>query len=246
MFQMKTMAFTKSMITCAIIALPFFAAAQQGKNEFKVNLSSFVTKGYGLQYERQIGKKFTVALGYSKIPEGKIAFQSVIENLIDDPNVKVGDFKLGTSIITPELRWYFGKKGAFHGFYLAPYGRFSTYTMQVPVSFVSSFDKRTALFNGKINNNTVGLMVGSQFKLSKMLYLDWWIVGASIGSASGNLNAVIALNAAEQSNLKRELDDIDIPFTTIESTVNSNGATVTTTGSMAGIRGLGINLGIRF
>ena len=246
MFQMKSLLFTKSLIACAIIALPFSAHAQQGKNEFKVNLSSFVTKGYGFQYERQIGKKFTVALGYSMIPEGKIAFQSVIENLIDDPNVKVGDFKLGTSIFTPELRWYVGKKGAFHGFYLAPYGRFSTYTMQVPVSFDATLDKRTALFNGKITNSLGGLMLGSNFKLGKRLTLDWWILGAGIGSASGNLVAAIALNPLEQKNLKDELDKINIPFTTIESTVNSNGAIVTTTGSMAGIRGLGINLGIRF
>ena len=93
MFQMKSLSFTKSLIACTIIILPFFATAQQAKNEFKVNLSSFVPKGYGFQYERQIGKKFTVALGYSMIPEGKIAFQSVIENLVDDPNIKVGDFK---------------------------------------------------------------------------------------------------------------------------------------------------------
>ena len=243
---MKTMAFKKNMIACAIIALPFFAAAQQGKNEFKVNLSSFATKGYGFQFERQIGKKFTVALGYSLIPEGKIAFQSVIENLIDDPNVKVGDFRLGTSIITPELRWYVGKKGAFHGFYLAPYGRFSTYTMQVPVSFNGTLDKRTALFNGKITNSLGGLMLGSNFKMGKRLTLDWWILGAGIGSASGNLVAAIALNPLEQKTLKDQLDSINIPFTTTENTVNSNGAIVTTTGSMAGIRGLGINLGIRF
>lgn len=246
MFKVKAMALRKSIVACAIIALPYVGAAQQSKNEFKVNLSSFVTKGFGVQYERQIAKKFTIALGYSMIPEGTIAFQSVIEDLIDDPNVKVGDFRLGTSIITPEIRYYVGKKGAFHGFYMAPYGRFSTYTLQAPVSFDATVDKRTALFNGKLTNSLVGLMLGSNFTLSKRLTLDWWILGAGIGSASGNLVAAIALNPLEQQNLRDELDSIEIPFTTIKSTVNSNGATVTTTGSMAGIRGLGINLGIRF
>lgn len=237
----------KNWLLCFACCASLSGVAQgNGKNIFKVNLPALSIKSIGVQYERQIGKRITVALGYSAIPEGKIAYQSAIENLVDDPDVKVGDFRLGTSIITPEFRFYVGKKGAYRGFYLAPYGRFSTYKLQVPVSFVSSFDNRTALFNGKINNNTVGLMLGSQFKLSKVLYLDWWIVGASIGSASGNVNAVIALNAAEKSNLKTELDDLDLPFTTIESSVNSNGATVKTTGSMAGVRGLGINLGIRF
>ena len=246
MLEKKPLALRKSMVACALLALPFFTQAQQAKNNFKVNLSSFVTKGFGVQYERQIGKKFTVALGYSMISEGKIAFQSAIENLIDNPDVKVGDFRLGTSIITPEIRYYVSKKGAFHGFYLAPYGRFSTYTMQVPVSFNATIDKRTALFDGKITNSLVGLMLGSNFKLSKTLTLDWWILGAGIGSASGNLVAITPLNALEQKNLKDELDSIDIPFTTTENTVNSNGATVKTTGSMACIRGLGFNLGIRF
>ncbi len=74
MLEKKAPALRKSMVALSVIALPFFALAQQAKNEFKVNLSSFVTKGFGVQYERQIGKKFTVALGYSMIPEGKIAF----------------------------------------------------------------------------------------------------------------------------------------------------------------------------
>ena len=246
MLTLKPLALRIVIVLSSLIALPYLTQAQESKNEFKVNLSAFVTKGFGLQYERQIGKKFTVALGYSMIPEGKIAFQSVIEKLIDNPDVKVGDFRLGTSIITPELRWYVGKKGAFHGFYLAPYGRFSTYTMQVPVTFNSTLDKRTALFDGKLSNSLGGLMLGSNFKLGKRLTLDWWILGAGIGSASGSLIAATPLNPFEQKNLKDELDKITIPFTTIESTVNSNGATVKTNGSMAGVRGAGINLGIRF
>lgn len=240
------MSFKNAVGIIAFLSLPFFAVSQQFKNEFKVNASAFATKGFGVQYERQIGKKFTLALGYSMIPEGKIAFQSIIENQIDDADVDVGEFRLGTSIITPELRFYVGKKGAFHGFYLAPYARFSTYNLQVPVSFNATVNRRKALFDGKLNNSLGGLMIGSNFKLSERLTLDWWILGAGFGSASGKLVATIALTPLEQQNLKNELDSIDVPFTTIESQVNSNGATVTTTGSMAGVRGLGLNFGIRF
>jgi hypothetical protein len=221
-------------------------AQNEGKNIIKTNLSAFATKGYSLQYERKISKRLTAALNYSAIPKSKIAFQSIIEDAIEDPDVQVGSFLLGTSIFTPEIRWYIGRKGAMRGFYLAPYARISTYDMQVPVSFNSGTSKRTALFDGKLNNTTGGLMLGSQFQLSNRLYLDWWIIGGSIGGASGNLIAATSLNTAEQQSLRDALKNVDVPFTSIEYTVNSNGATINTTGSMAGVRGLGLNLGIRF
>ncbi|MDB5250774.1 MAG: hypothetical protein JWQ40_5168 [Segetibacter sp.] len=218
-----------------------------GKNMGKVNLSAFTFKGLGVQYERQVGRKVTVAMGLGIIPKSTIAFKSAIEKQIDDPDVKVGDFRLGTTILTPEVRYYFSQKGAFHGFYLAPYARFGWYNLQGPVSYSSSTGfKRDAVFNGKLNTITGGLMAGSSWHLSKRLYLDLWIIGASYGGANGNLVTVTPLNAQEQQSLKRELDEIEIAGTTMTSEVNSNGATVTTKGSMVGARGLGINLGIRF
>lgn len=230
-----------------LLSIAATSSAQSGsKNVAKVNLSAFTFKGYGLQYERQISKRFTAAIGYGAIPYGTIAYQSVIESYTEDVDAEIGKFKLGTSIITPEIRYYVGRKGAFHGFYLAPYARISSYKMQVPVSFGSATSERTALFDGKINNTTGGLMIGSQFKLSKLLYLDWWILGASIGSAKGNLVATTPLNPLEQQELRNQINNIEIPFTEIRSDVNSTGATITTTGSIAGARGLGINLGFRF
>lgn len=235
----------------SILALVFYFPAQsqklEGKNMGKINLSAFVAKGFNIQYERQVGKRLTVALGYSKIPTSTIAFKSYIENQIDDPDVKVGDFKLGTSIFTPEVRYYVGKKGAFHGFYLAPYARIGHYNIEGPVTYTTSTaSRKDLLFSGSLNAFTGGLMIGSSFNLHKQLYLDWWIIGASIGGANGNFNAQTQLSPTEQQSVKNELDNLDIPFTTIKSEVNSNGAIVNTTGRMVGIRGLGINLGIRF
>ena len=89
-------------------------------------------------------------------------------------------------------------------------------------------------------------MIGSSWQLSSRLYLDWWILGASYGGANGDLVAATTLSEYEQRSLKEELDGIEIISTEIKSEVNSNGATVTTNGSMAGVRGLGINFGIRF
>ena len=220
-----------------------------GKTVAKVNLSAFAFKGYGVQVERKVTKRLSVALGYSNIPQSTIAFQEQIEAAVDNPNVQIGQFQLGTSIFTPEVRFYTGKKGALRGFYLAPYGRFGTYNITGPVQFNSATTtggNRNAIFDGKLTTSTGGLMLGSQFSLAKNIVLDWWILGASIGSAKGNLVATTALNPQEQIELKRQLDNIEIPFTETENEVNSTGATIRTTGSMAGVRGLGINIGFRF
>ncbi|MDB5191021.1 MAG: hypothetical protein JWQ96_584 [Segetibacter sp.] len=231
-----------------LVSLPSFSQSLlDGKTVAKVNLSAFALKGYGVQVERQIAKRFTVAFGYSNIPTSKIAFQSAIEDAVDNPNVQVGNFLLGTSIFTPEVRFYTGKKGALHGFYLAPYGRFGTYNINGPVQYSTPLNgTRTAIFDGKLTSSMGGLMIGSQFTLARNVVLDWWILGASAGGAKGNFVAATTLNPQEQADLKRQLDEINIPFTNIESEVRSTGATVRTTGSMAGVRGLGINIGFRF
>jgi hypothetical protein len=248
--QIKTSIYMKKQIALfafIIILLSAVTHAQTAtrKNMAKLNLSSFAFKGFNLQYERQVSRGITVAFGYGSIPKSTIAFQSSIEDAIDDPGVNVGNFQLGTSVLTPEVRFYVGKRGAFHGFYFAPYARISTYNMAVPVE-INSTPRRTVLFDGKLNNATGGLLLGSNFQLSKSLYLDWWILGGSVGSGKGNLVAATALSPMEQSTLRQQLEDIDIPMTTIESEVNSNGAKIRTTGTMFGARGLGINLGIRF
>ena len=233
-----------------IVIASYFPAQSQaleGKNMAKINLSSFVAKGFGIQYERQIGKRWTAALSYSAVPKSNIAFKSFIEKQIDDPNLKVGDFKLGTSVITPEVRYYLGKQGAFHGFYLAPYARFGHYNLEGPFTYTTSTGSRKDLvFTGSLNSITGGVMIGSSFNLHKQLYLDWWIIGASIGGAKGDFNAQTQLSAVEQESLKSELNNLNVPFTTTTSQVSSNGAIVNTSGSMVGVRGFGINLGIRF
>jgi Protein of unknown function (DUF3575) len=229
------------------ISLPAISQVTDGKNMGKINLSAFALKGFSLQYERQVASRMTVALGYSKIPTSNIPFKSYIERQINNPDVKVGDFHLGTSIFTPEIRYYFGKDGAFHGFYIAPYARIGSYNIDGPIEYTSSTNTpRTAVFDGKLNTITGGLMIGSSFSLSSKLYLDWWIIGASIGGANGDLTAMTPLSKSEQSSLQDNLNNLNVPFTKVASHVNERGATVTTTGSMVGLRGLGINLGFRF
>ncbi len=236
---------------CAFLALlsslPVMSQTMEGKNMGKVNLSAFAFKGFNLQYERQVSPKVTVGLSYSAIPLSTIAFKSYIKKQVYNPDINIADYRLGTSIFTPEVRYYFGKKGAFHGFYLAPYVRIGSYKIEGPIAYSNSNGaKENADFEGKFNSITGGLMIGSSWQLSDRFYLDWWIAGASFGGERGNFTAATQLTNGDQASLKRKLESVSLAGITIKSEVNSSGATVTTSGSMVGVRGLGINLGIRF
>jgi hypothetical protein len=236
-----------ALILAMVISIPALSQDLKGKNMAKVNLSSFALKGFNLQYERRLTDRVTVELGYANIPTSKLPYSSFIQKQINDPGVNVADFRLGASVITPGFRFYVGSKGAFHGFYLAPYARFGRYSISGPVNYTAATEgTRTAIFDGKLHTTTGGLMIGSSFQLASQLYLDWWIIGASIGGGNGDLRATTPLTPDEQASLQRVLNDLDVPLTRIQTAVNNTGATITTTGTMIGVRGLGINIGFRF
>lgn len=215
------------------------------KNVIKVNLGSLSVKNIALQYERVIGKKTSLALGVRVQPYGNIPFKSTIEDEVNDPDVQVGNIKIGNFAITPEFRIYLGK-AALKGFYFAPYGRYASFKMQTPVTYTSGVITKTALFTGTITSVSGGLLMGSQFRISNSIVLDWWILGGHYGSSNGNLTFNSSLTQTEQDDLKTTLDDIDIPLFKIENSVNANGVTITSKGAWAGLRGFGINLGVRF
>jgi uncharacterized protein YdeI (BOF family) len=239
----------KSFMLLIVIAIscPVFAQEQLGKNMFKINVPALVIGSINGQYERQVTSRITVALGYNTIPKSALAFRGFISDQIDDESVVIEDFKLGTSIFTPEVRFYLGKHGAFRGFYLAPYARIGRYNVEGPVNYTSSTNvTRNAYFTGKLNSVSGGLLMGSNFRLSNKFYLDWWILGASIGSGNGNFVTTTPLTANEQTALKQQLDRLNLPLTKLESQVSNSGAAVTTNGTLVGVRGLGINLAFRF
>jgi hypothetical protein len=230
-----------------ISGLPVFAQTTEGKNMVKLNFSSLAFKGFNVQYERQVSQKMTVALSYGMIPFSTIPYKSYIKNEVFIPDVNLSDFNLGTSIFTPEVRYYFGKKGAFHGFYIAPYARISSYRIKGPISYsAASGAKEDADFEGKLKTITGGIMIGSSWHISDKLYIDWWIAGASIGGENGKYTASLQLSSQDQASLKKTLDSISLSGITLQSEVNADSAIIRSSGTMLGLRGFGLNLGFRF
>jgi len=110
-------------------------------------------------------------------------------------------------------------------------------------------NSKRAIFDGNLKTFTGGLQFGSQFKIGKNMFLDWWILGPNYGSASGTLNFAGTLTPSEQSDLETELEmqKRDAPFNAIKSyTVTSSGGNIVVKGTWGGLRGLGFSLGFEF
>jgi len=224
-----------------------------GLHIVKMNVAALVTKTFSFQAERAVGKKISVALAISGMPESKLPFTSTFEDLADandeDTRKAIRDFRISSISVTPEVRFYLGKKGVFHGFYVAPFGRYAKYSVESPIQVTVAQLNQTEriVFNGDVKTFTGGVMIGAQWQLSKLVYLDWWILGPNFGSSSGSLTGVRPLNTLEQAELRNQLDDLldDVPLVNPTYVVNDNGANIKVKGQWAGLRA-GLAVGFRF
>jgi hypothetical protein len=217
------------------------------KNLAKINVTSLFLKTFSFQYERAISKKTALALGIRTMPKSGLPLKSQFISLIDDPETKkqVDNFQTGNFAITPEIRFYLGKKAAFSGFYFAPFVRFTTFTADLPYDFTVNGVKETIPLSGNLKTVTPGFLLGAQWKLGKVLSLDWWILGPQYGSSNGKIEGKKTLSTQEQQSLRSDLQDFEIPFATTTTTVDANGAKVEFKGPWAGLRA-GLSLGVRF
>jgi hypothetical protein len=222
------------------------------KNYAKINLPGLAIRNYGLQYERAVSKRVSFALGYRFMPTGPIPFKStILESGNNTPEAEkaINSIELSNMAITPEIRFYMGKKGYGRGFYIAPFYRYGNFKASgVELEYEGDGGAtETLLLRGDVKGNTFGLMFGAQWALGKNICLDWFILGPHYGTGSGNLTGLssMVLNQDQQNEILTTLSDIDIPLVEETYTVNANSASVSLKGPWAGIRA-GLSLGIRF
>lgn len=221
----------------------------QKLNILKVNITALVVKNYSLQYERVLNKSTGVALSLRTMPTTSVPLKGLILDLADeDPDTKevLDRLRLSNFAITPEFRWYVGKRGYGRGFYIAPFYRYAKFKSN---EVVFDYDNNTEsiTLKGDQSSHTGGVLFGAQWFLGKSICLDWWILGPHYGSGNGNFSGTTdhTLTQQEQNSLKQSLEDVDLPFGDKTVTVNANGANVKLTGPWAGLRA-GLSLGFRF
>ena len=232
----------------------------QEKNEsiIKINLPALVLKNFSFQYEKAINKKRSFAVAIRFRPQTGIPFQKAISDFFTDTTIRLDLAKMGNIGITPEYRFYLGKKGALQGFYLGPFISYNHYSGDAPINYWSynlqtnQSIAKVAVFKGHINTYTAGLQVGAQWQLSNKLSLDWWIVGLNYGINKGDFKYRGALSPFEQITLNevklRPMKELlsSVLNVNLYEPANANGAAFGTSGQWFGFRAMGINLGYRF
>ena len=212
-------------------------------NVVKVNLMSLGFKNFGLQYERVLAKKFSVACQVRWMPKGSVLGSAALDKAMDSDSLSIADFKIGTFAITPEFRYY--PRHAGKGFYFAPYLRYRTMNLEVPIDYGTD---QSVYAKGKFSSMMGGLMIGSQFNLSKSITLDWYILGFQYGTTKVDVDVTTTktLSADDQADISNNINNFTSDFPNIKTTVGSNGGAITGTLEALGFRGFGLSLGYKF
>jgi hypothetical protein len=186
-----------------------------------------------------------------------LPFQSQIENAFASSVLDYGNVTVSNLSITPEARFYI--LGGMRGFYIAPYARFATMDLNVPIRYSNSSSgslNKEADFVGKITSTSGGVMIGTQHQLFKKIVIDIWIIGGHYGSSHGDINATYTptdpnnplVTHYEKQSIQNGINSINPAPFKVSGTVSQTTPTahITVDGPWAGIRALGINVGVRF
>jgi len=229
-----------------------------GNNILKTNLSADAINNYNLTFEKSLNRFISLSVNYKTMPLSNLPLKSIAKKFIDNPNINFDNFKFGNTTITFEGRFYLGLS-KMSGFYIAPYIRYGNYDLSVPINYIYTPEKPSpnislppvpvnANLDGTIRTQSYGAHVGMQFQLLTKLVLDISFIGGHYGTSTGKLNflAPVSFPKPAQVELQRILDNTKANPFTLKSVVGPNGAVTDTEGPWAGLRGLGIGVGLRF
>ena len=236
----------RTLIFTLLISGTLFAqnSADEKMNIVKTNVTAYAFRNVNLTYERIINQKFSVAIGFGSMGKGSVPFS---KNYIKD--TELSNVEVSLTNFTIEPRIYLGK-GYGHGFYLAPYYRYSSFNADnIVLTGNYGMGDVPLKISGKASGNSAGLMVGAQWFLGKSdnWVLDFWMAGGHYGKGNGDFRGTSnrTLSPAEQQELKKKIDGLDIPFVKYTSTTDANGANILVDGPWAGVRS-GLSVGYRF
>lgn len=232
--------------------MSYFANAQEtaghseSKNMVKWNVLGLTSSTISLQYERLIAPKTSIAANINIMPKRSIPFFGTVEDIVKDKGAIdiLKDVKMNAFSFTPEVRFYVGKQG-MRGFYIAPFIRYDRFSIDIPVDYIYNNQIEYVTINGSVDGFSGGLAFGAQWRLASQWYLDVTFVGASYGFASGELSGKRTLNADEQTEIRKALDDFELPVVDYTYNVHDQGVDVKIKGPWANAK-LAVAVGYRF
>ncbi|GAB3513678.1 DUF3575 domain-containing protein [Emticicia fontis] len=255
-------------ITVFYVCVSFLCFSQEYKpSVIKVNLSSLALGAYSLQYEKALGNRVSFALGASYRPVKRVPFAKTVERFVDAAdnridyislaNVKKSESTVGNLGITPELRFYLGrKKSAPMGAYLSVFGRYNSYFGKAPVFvdvlYKENFARIELPVDMQVKTYSGGLMFGYQFRLGNRFTFDWFIIGGHYGKVTVHGESKQNFEGYDEQFLKdiktRILDTFKINEQYLSVEVDKQGVRVDNARNLTflNLRGLGFNIGYKF
>jgi hypothetical protein len=237
--------------------------AQKNNHEVKLNLSGLGLKIAGLQYEYRINKSLAFNSTFFYRGQSLIPFANTIDKFGKNEGIGLTGIKfnyiflneaqLGLAGLSPELKFYLGKKNSF---FLGAFGMYSNYKLNVPASLpvryngqilevITPVNIRFSSYSGGLN---IGWKIGK-----KRLFCDLVLMGPHFGKA-GNFLADVKnenfsrLNNEDLGYLKEKIEErFGVSPEYFETSVAQNGAEIRSIKKIPfiGIRGLGVNIGYR-
>ncbi len=223
------------------------------KNMVKVNLSALFLKTYSMQYERVLSRTVSMALSGAYMPETNLPYTDQIikwSGATEPEEIElIENVLINNLTITPEIRFYTGKKRYGSGFYTALFYRYGQHSFTNAVVDFEGSEGEDGTIDcvGNATSHTGGIMIGAQWSLGKHVCLDWWILGPHFGISSGDFTGLssIPLSEEDQQEVEDRFNDIDIPMFEQTVTVSSTGAEMIFDGPWGGIRA-GLSIGVKF
>ena len=227
-------------------------AAYYPNNNIKLNLPALALGNFSMQYERGLSSRTSISLGLRLMPNQGLPLKGLIHEYVESDEPMVTDFiedtRMSNWAITPEFRYYFGKK-PLHGFYVAPFARIAGFSMSLPYIYTDNDGGRHPIdLSGKISMAGGGLMLGSQWRLGRHVSLDLWILGAGMAHSSISLDGRVDLSeltAEERADAEQDLESTTIGGRSLDAEIRSDGASIRGNFPLPMVRS-GLSLGITF
>ena len=221
----------------------------------KLNLTGLVLKGIGVQYERRVRRKLSLAIGVIYRPMGiwPIArlYDSSSQTTINfslETKFMYGSSKYRSLMLTPELRYYLGRH-APRGLYLAPFVRLAVDRTRFRFHYYEDNTGIQKLGTGYLNETSIGagVLFGYQLITRRKWGIDFWFIGPWIGSDQANLKS--SLPADKISDLQQKFISQDMKSfinNATDVTWNSQGIATSFHQLFIGCRLIGINFARNF
>ncbi len=214
---------------------------KEQRNILKLNLPALAFSAINIQYERQVGDKTSLALGFVK------RFNRPVFNYIDrDQSTLIEDVYLSTTALTPEVKCYFNK--LFNGPYVGAYGRWRRNFVGYNYRHIDVLGLANVDMKYQENILHIGALLGYQFNLSNDIYVDFWMMG--IGMSRSEIKGEASTNFDvdyRNYRIDRIFDNLNgVYHRTFSFTNDDQDFSFYGEAYRAAFRGVGVCLGIRF